>query len=131
MLESTVCLSPRNASEVREQQSERAALQQRLEDLRRGSALLSGLKQLHSSSLQDGNSNQPYKVSSPVTVNTCNLTLDSLLTSCPSLSWITSTLQYGPSSLPALLLEVQGVLGTEKQLRTVNDRLETAMDMPT
>nr|XP_046179078.1 centromere protein U isoform X2 [Oncorhynchus gorbuscha] len=36
--------------------------------------------------------------------------------------------QYGPSSLPALLLEARDVLGTEDQLKTVNERLQQALD---
>ncbi|KAI1883547.1 hypothetical protein AGOR_G00232710 [Albula goreensis] len=35
---------------------------------------------------------------------------------------------YGPSSLPALLLEARGVLGTEHQLKNINDSLQQVLD---
>ncbi|XP_046878563.1 centromere protein U [Hypomesus transpacificus] len=85
--------------EVRGLQREKARLQQRLEDLRKGSGLLSGLANLHRNYRQHADLDQP--------------------------------LQYGVSSLPALLLEAQRVLGAEEQLRTLNGRLEQVLEKVT
>ncbi|XP_062332823.1 centromere protein U [Osmerus eperlanus] len=86
----------RKEKEVRGLQREKARLQQRLEDLRKGSGLLSGLANLHRNYRQHVHLDQPQ--------------------------------QYGVSSLPALLLEAQQVLGAEEQLRTLNGRLEQALE---
>ncbi len=36
--------------------------------------------------------------------------------------------QYGPSCMPAMLMEARCIMGTEHQLKTVNDQLQQVLD---
>ncbi|XP_010896689.2 centromere protein U [Esox lucius] len=88
----------RSEIQLRALQKDQSQLEQRLTDIRKGTTFLKDLSHLHKSYL-DHREAHPDQVE-----------------------------EYGPSSLPALLLEARGVLGTEDQLKTVNERLQKALD---
>ncbi|KAJ8383100.1 hypothetical protein SKAU_G00038780 [Synaphobranchus kaupii] len=84
-------------TQLRNMQKEHGELQERLTDLRKGTAFLSALRDLHKSYRAHRQTH-----SSQVEV-------------------------YGPSSVPALLLEARGVLGAEHQLKNINEKLQQAL----
>ncbi|XP_041759762.2 centromere protein U isoform X1 [Coregonus clupeaformis] len=88
----------RSEAQLRALQKDQARLEQRLTDIRKGTTFLKDLGHLHKSYL-DHRKAHPNQAE-----------------------------EYGPSSLPALLLEARDVLGTEDQLKTVNERLQQALD---
>ncbi|XP_030621376.1 serine/threonine-protein kinase pim-1-like [Chanos chanos] len=83
---------------VRRLQKERDELEQRLTDLRKAWSFLSDLTKLHRSYLQHCNTHPDEE---PV---------------------------YGPSCMPALLLEARGTLGAEHQPKTVHEKLQQSVD---
>ncbi|XP_036406658.1 centromere protein U [Megalops cyprinoides] len=85
-------------TQLRKLQREHDQLEERLSDLRRGTAFLSDLRDLHKNYLT-------HRERHPNEVEV-----------------------YGPSSLPALLLEARSVLGAEHQLKNVNDKLQQVLD---
>ncbi|XP_029627443.1 centromere protein U isoform X1 [Salmo trutta] len=88
----------RSEAQLRALQKDQSRLEQRLTDIRKGTTFLKDLGHLHKSYL-DHRKAHPNQAE-----------------------------EYGPSSLPALLLEARDVLGTEDQLKTVNERLQQALD---
>ncbi|XP_064829473.1 centromere protein U isoform X2 [Oncorhynchus masou masou] len=88
----------RSEAQLRVLQKDQSRLEQRLTDIRKGTTFLKDLGHLHKSYLD-------HRIAHPNQAE-----------------------EYGPSSLPALLLEARDVLGTEDQLKTVNERLQQALD---
>ncbi|XP_021439193.1 centromere protein U isoform X1 [Oncorhynchus mykiss] len=88
----------RSEAQLRALQKDQSRLEQRLTDIRKGTTFLKDLGHLHKSYLD-------HRIAHPNQAE-----------------------EYGPSSLPALLLEARDVLGTEDQLKTVNERLQQALD---
>uniref|UniRef100_A0A4W5JGP6 Centromere protein U n=1 Tax=Hucho hucho TaxID=62062 RepID=A0A4W5JGP6_9TELE len=88
----------RSEAQLRALQKDQSRLEQRLTDIQKGTTFLKDLGHLHKSYL-DHRKAHPNQAE-----------------------------EYGPSSLPALLLEARDVLGTEDQLKTVNERLQKALD---
>ncbi|KAJ8015156.1 hypothetical protein DPEC_G00023220 [Dallia pectoralis] len=88
----------RSEIQLRALQKDQSELEQRLTDIRKGTSFLKDLSQLHQSYLDHRKAHPDQRE------------------------------EYGPSSLPALLLEARGVLATEDQLKTVNERLRQALD---
>ncbi|XP_020357698.1 centromere protein U isoform X3 [Oncorhynchus kisutch] len=88
----------RSEAQLRALQKDQSRLEQRLTDIRKGTTFLKDLGHLHKSYLD-------HIIAHPNQAE-----------------------EYGPSSLPALLLEARDVLGTEDQLKTVNERLQQALD---
>ncbi|KAM9413963.1 uncharacterized protein cenpu isoform 1-T1 [Salvelinus alpinus] len=91
----------RSEAQLRALQKDQSRLEQRLTDIRKGTTFLKDLGHLHKIYL-DHRKAHPNQAE-----------------------------EYGPSSLPALLLEARDVLGTEDQLKTVNERLQQALDRVT
>ncbi|XP_062380414.1 centromere protein U [Sardina pilchardus] len=85
-------------AKLRALEKERQQLDQRLTDLTKGMSLLNGLTDLHTKYLG-------YCEAHP-----------------------TETPSYGPTSLPALLMETRCMLGAEHQLKTVNAKLQQVLD---
>ncbi|XP_035599905.1 centromere protein U isoform X2 [Oncorhynchus keta] len=88
----------RSEAQLRALQKDQSRLEQRLTDIRKGTTFLKDLGHLHKSYLD-------HRIAHPNQVE-----------------------EYGPSSLPALLLEARDVLGAEDQLKTINERLQQALD---
>ncbi|XP_041930955.1 centromere protein U isoform X2 [Alosa sapidissima] len=87
-----------NEAKLRALEKEHQQLEQRLTDLTKGMSLLNGLTDLHTKYL-DYCQAHPKKTES-----------------------------YGPTSLPALLMETRCMLGAEHQLKTVNAKLQQVLD---
>ncbi|XP_076147911.1 uncharacterized protein cenpu isoform X2 [Alosa pseudoharengus] len=85
-------------AKLRALEKEHQQLEQRLTDLTKGMSLLNGLTDLHTKYL-DYCQAHPKKTES-----------------------------YGPTSLPALLMETRCMLGAEHQLKTVNAKLQQVLD---
>ncbi|XP_056100211.1 centromere protein U [Rhinichthys klamathensis goyatoka] len=85
-------------TKLRELQKDHDEMQLRLRSLREGSALLSSLQELNMKYLT-------HRTAHPNEVET-----------------------YGPSCMPAMLMEARGIMGTEHQLKTVNDNLQQVLD---
>ncbi|XP_061107227.1 centromere protein U [Conger conger] len=85
-------------AQLRSLQKEHGQLQERLTDLRTGTSFLSALRDLHKNYLAH---RQRHPAEEEV---------------------------YGPSSVPALLLEARRVLGAECQLKNINENLQQALE---
>ncbi|XP_030623496.1 centromere protein U [Chanos chanos] len=88
----------KSEAHMRRLQKGRDELEQRLTDLRKAWSFLSHLAKLHRSYLQHCNTHPDEE---PV---------------------------YGPSCMPALLLEARGMLGAEHQPKTINEKLQQILD---
>ncbi|KAJ8416537.1 hypothetical protein AAFF_G00358250 [Aldrovandia affinis] len=84
--------------QLRSMEKEHRQLEERLTDLRKGTTFLSDLTELHKKY-------RAHRQRHPKEVEV-----------------------YGPSSLPALLLEARGVLGAEHQLKNINETLQQVLD---
>ncbi|XP_067312803.1 centromere protein U [Pseudorasbora parva] len=85
-------------AKLRELQKAHDEMELRLKALREGSTLLTGLQELNGKYLK-------HRKAHPVEVET-----------------------YGPSCMPAMLMEARGIMGTEHQLKTINDNLQQVLD---
>lgn len=79
-------------------QKDHDELQQRCKALKEGTSLLTNLQELNKRYLD-------HRTAHPDEVET-----------------------YGPSCMPAMLLEARCIMGTEQQLKTVNDQLQQVID---
>ncbi|KAI4904909.1 hypothetical protein NFI96_033155 [Prochilodus magdalenae] len=85
-------------ADVRKLQKEHDELEQRLKALRQGTTFLTNLKELKQRYLE-------YRIACPDEPET-----------------------YGPSCMPAMLLEARSIMGTENQLKTINDKLQQVLE---
>ncbi|KAK7140873.1 hypothetical protein R3I93_015116 [Phoxinus phoxinus] len=83
---------------LRDLQKDHDGMELRLRSLREGSSLLSSLRELNRKYLK-------HRTDHPTEVET-----------------------YGPSCMPAMLMEARCIMGTEHQLKTVNDNLQQVLD---
>ncbi|KAG1934600.1 centromere protein U [Pimephales promelas] len=85
-------------TKLSELQKDHDEMQLRLRSLREGAALLSSLQELN-------RKYRTHRTHHPNEVET-----------------------YGPSCMPAMLMEARGIMGTEHQLKTINDNLQQVLD---
>ncbi|XP_077079791.1 uncharacterized protein cenpu isoform X2 [Siphateles boraxobius] len=85
-------------TKLSELQKDHDEMELRLRSLREGSSLLTSLQELNMKYLK-------HRTDHPNEVET-----------------------YGPSCMPAMLMEARGIMGTEHQLKTVNDNLQQVLD---
>ncbi|KTF92034.1 hypothetical protein cypCar_00033570 [Cyprinus carpio] len=85
-------------TKLRNLQKDHDEIEQRLKALREGSSLLTNLQELNTKYLK-------HRTAHPDEVET-----------------------YGPSCMPAMLMEARCIMGTEHQLKTVNDHLQQVLD---
>ncbi|KAL1261646.1 hypothetical protein QQF64_006911 [Cirrhinus molitorella] len=85
-------------TKLRNLQKDHDVMEQRLKALREGSSLLTSLQDLNRNYLK-------HRTAHPDEVET-----------------------YGPSCMPAMLMEARCIMGTEHQLKTVNDHLQQVLD---
>ncbi|XP_050983341.1 centromere protein U [Labeo rohita] len=83
---------------LRNLQKDHDEMEQRLKALREGSSLLKNLQELNRNYLK-------HRMAHPDEVET-----------------------YGPSCMPAMLMEARCIMGTEHQLKTINDHLQQVLD---
>ncbi|XP_072519355.1 uncharacterized protein cenpu [Salminus brasiliensis] len=88
----------RSEDEVRRLQKEHDDLEQRLKALRQGTTFLTNLKELNQRYLD-------YRTAHPDEPE-----------------------MYGPSCMPAMLLEARSIMGTENQLKMINDKLQQVLE---
>ncbi|XP_026103449.1 centromere protein U [Carassius auratus] len=86
-------------TKLRKLQKDHDEIEQRLKALREGSSLLTNLQELNRKYLK-------HRKAHPDEVET-----------------------YGPSCMPAMLMEARCIMGTEHQLKTVNDHLQQILDV--
>uniref|UniRef100_A0A8C1V7X1 Centromere protein U n=1 Tax=Cyprinus carpio TaxID=7962 RepID=A0A8C1V7X1_CYPCA len=85
-------------TKLRNLQKDHDEIEQRLKALREGSSLLTNLQELNTKYLK-------HRTAHPDEVET-----------------------YGPSCMPAMLMEARCIMGTEHQLKTVSDHLQQVLD---
>ncbi|KAK9963773.1 hypothetical protein ABG768_006937 [Culter alburnus] len=85
-------------TKLRNLQKDHDEMELRLKALREGSSLIANLQELNRKYLK-------HRTAHPEEVET-----------------------YGPSCMPAMLMEARGIMGTEHQLKTVNDHLQQVLD---
>ncbi|XP_043113896.1 centromere protein U isoform X2 [Puntigrus tetrazona] len=86
-------------AKLRKLQKDHDEMEQRLKALKEGSSLLTNLQELNTKYLK-------HRTAHPDEVET-----------------------YGPSCMPAMLMEARCIMGTEHQLKTVNDHLQQVLDV--
>lgn len=85
-------------TKLRDLQKDHDEMELRLKSLTEGCSLLTSLQELNRKYLK-------HRTAHPAEVET-----------------------YGPSCMPAMLMEARGIMGTEHQLKTVNDNLQQVLD---